>query len=200
MSFSIYKVDNTVDDKLYIGSTTRTVAQRWEEHKSMALAGENKPLYIAINEYGPEKFTASLIEECPNLISMNNREYELILLHNTAQPNGYNVLTRRLSNEQVAIIKFDLYKWSVPQYARLFQVDESTVYLARSNQSGNPYRNVTKADIIDAQKYLANYNPEEEMRNDISFLESFNYESLNSKTASQIVMIIKKFQKNNPTV
>jgi hypothetical protein len=54
----IYKITNEETNKIYIGSTTTSLEQRFEEHKK---SNDNSPLHKAMKEY--EKWKIELIEE-----------------------------------------------------------------------------------------------------------------------------------------
>ena len=64
----IYKITNTLNDKVYIGQTIKTVQKRFTQHKN----NSNKEyfsqivLYKAFNKYGIENFICEEIEEVPN--------------------------------------------------------------------------------------------------------------------------------------
>ena len=60
----IYKITNNLNQKVYIGLTTKTIEQRWKEHLSVVNKHkEKRPLYNAINKYGVENFSISIVEE-----------------------------------------------------------------------------------------------------------------------------------------
>ena len=61
----IYKIENDINQKIYIGKTTRSLEERFAEHCRMSkLEGkEKRPLYAAMRKYGVEHFHISLIEE-----------------------------------------------------------------------------------------------------------------------------------------
>lgn len=64
----IYKITNTLNNKVYIGQTIKTVQKRFIQHKN----NSNKEyfsqivLYKAFNKYGIENFVCEEIEEVPN--------------------------------------------------------------------------------------------------------------------------------------
>lgn len=61
----IYKIENDINHKIYIGKTYKTIQKRFQEHCYEA-SRENKkhrPLYAAMNKYGLEHFHVSLVEE-----------------------------------------------------------------------------------------------------------------------------------------
>lgn len=87
----IYKITNTVNNKVYIGQTVRTIAERYEEHLWCARNHENRYLYDAMNHYGLDKFEINLIVEAPNE-QLNDLERFYINKFKSANPLfGYNM-------------------------------------------------------------------------------------------------------------
>lgn len=90
----IYKITNTINNKLYIGKTIKTIQERWNEHIKKAKEHPNRYLYDAINHYGIDNFTIEQIEECDNEI-LNEREIYWISYYNTYylsdNSKGYNM-------------------------------------------------------------------------------------------------------------
>lgn len=85
----IYKIVNDINDKIYIGQTTRTIQVRWKEHLKESLnIRSNQPIYRAMRKYGNEHFTIDKIEEVDNN-QLNEREQYWINYYNTYY-NGYN--------------------------------------------------------------------------------------------------------------
>ena len=64
----IYKIENDVNGKLYIGKTEFSIEKRFKEHISDAYkeSKEKRPLYSAIRKYGESHFHISLVEETEN--------------------------------------------------------------------------------------------------------------------------------------
>lgn len=55
---NLYLVTNTIDNTLYVGKTTQTIANRWLRHLSDArLEKYNSHLHRAIRKYGTDAFT-----------------------------------------------------------------------------------------------------------------------------------------------
>lgn len=71
----IYKITNTINNKLYIGKTINTIEKRFAEHikQSKIPQAKKRPLYNAINKYGIENFTIEIVEEC-DIKEVNERE------------------------------------------------------------------------------------------------------------------------------
>lgn len=67
----IYKIINTVNNKVYIGKTERAVSIRFKEHCRASQRYDEdlgkRPLYSAMKKYGVDKFIVEEIEEtdCP---------------------------------------------------------------------------------------------------------------------------------------
>lgn len=86
----IYKITNTLNDKVYIGQTIKTVEKRFTQHKN----NSNKEyfsqivLYKAFNKYGIENFICEEIEEVPN-DKLDEREKYWIEYYDSYF-NGYN--------------------------------------------------------------------------------------------------------------
>ena len=61
----IYKINNKINNKVYIGKTERSIDKRFSEHKndSKKRKCEVRPLYRAMNKYGIENFTIELLKE-----------------------------------------------------------------------------------------------------------------------------------------
>ena len=106
----IYKITNRINDKIYIGQTSRSIEMRWKEHVRHAfepnVAGYNSHFYKSIRKYGISNFTVDLIEKCSNGL-MNEREIFWIDFYNSFNPKyGYNLTrggegTRSINYEEV---------------------------------------------------------------------------------------------------
>jgi group I intron endonuclease len=92
----IYKVINSKNDKVYIGQTSRTVRDRWEQHSFPSSKGSL--LKNAILEIGLEFFSitqlaivsANTKEELSDKLCTAEKKY--IKENNSVYPHGYNVL------------------------------------------------------------------------------------------------------------
>lgn len=88
---TIYKIENNINGKIYIGQTIQELKIRFKRHCSFSALSEseaNMPIKRAIKKYGKENFTISVIEECDNSI-INDREIFWIQKYNSFK-NGYN--------------------------------------------------------------------------------------------------------------
>lgn len=91
-TYSIYKITNTMNDKLYIGQTAFGIEKRFKEHTNKAKSGNynHRPLYSAMNKYGIENFNIELIENGLSKEEANEREQYWISFYSTYNDNGYN--------------------------------------------------------------------------------------------------------------
>ena len=62
----IYKIYNTINDDIYVGSTTRKLSERMAEHRRLINSRYIQfPIYKAFREHGVDNFFIELIEKCP---------------------------------------------------------------------------------------------------------------------------------------
>ena len=60
---NIYCITNTVNNKAYVGKTLLSIQKRFQQHLQDAKRFTDRPLYRAINKYGAENFSITLLEE-----------------------------------------------------------------------------------------------------------------------------------------
>lgn len=84
----IYKITNTLNDKVYIGQTSATIEHRWKQHIQDSKKYKDRPLYRAFNKYGIDVFKIEIIEECPPE-KVNEKECFWITYYNSYH-YGYN--------------------------------------------------------------------------------------------------------------
>lgn len=92
LKYTVYKITNLINGKIYIGYTSWTLDKRFKKH--ITNINTKNPMIIgyAIAKYGIENFKIESIYECENKNEALNKEIELIALHNSRNRNiGYNV-------------------------------------------------------------------------------------------------------------
>ena len=92
----VYCIKNTVNNKEYIGLTTRTLEKRWKQHIYESNKQDswewNTPLGNAIKKYGKDLFEVFVLEECSSETEMKQKEIQLIKERKSlASENGYNL-------------------------------------------------------------------------------------------------------------
>lgn len=92
---AIYKIENLINHKVYIGKTSRQVDIRWNEHIRESLhEQDNIPIHNAIRKYGLENFNFQVLEDNILEDELNKKEKEYIEKYNSlSHDNGYNVTT-----------------------------------------------------------------------------------------------------------
>lgn len=87
----IYSITNLSNGKRYIGQSI-DISKRWVEHKRQLKLGVhiNKYLQSAVNKYGLDNFSFSIVEETERNL-LDDRERFWINALNTFAPNGYNL-------------------------------------------------------------------------------------------------------------
>lgn len=90
----IYRITNTVNDKVYIGKTVKANArQRWREHVAQAVRrSASTYLHQAIRKYGSDVFNVEVLHYAKTAEELSKMETFFIVLHQSHKPeNGYNL-------------------------------------------------------------------------------------------------------------
>jgi group I intron endonuclease len=88
--FSIYKITNKINGKLYIGYSCRP-NNRWYDHKKYALSGRKGILNDAIRKYQSNNFNFEIIYQSLDKIHTHKiMEDYFIEEYKSRAPNGYN--------------------------------------------------------------------------------------------------------------
>lgn len=86
----IYKITNDVNEKVYIGQTTKSLDQRITNHRNSMISGVDTHLYRAMRKYGWDKFHFEVIATTEDQDSLNDMEAYFIQKYNSIS-NGYNM-------------------------------------------------------------------------------------------------------------
>lgn len=84
MYYLIYKITNTVNNKIYIG-------KHQTDNKDDDYMGSGKILKRAIEKYGVDKFKKEILFECGSLEEMNEKEADIVDEEFVARLDTYNV-------------------------------------------------------------------------------------------------------------
>lgn len=112
--YYIYKITNSVNNKIYVGKSTRPVNERFKRHIRDALNHPNSRIHIqrAINKYGADKFQCQEIDTAKTLEELSLKEMYWIKTLDSYK-NGYNMTVggeggdtySKLSENQLSDIK-----------------------------------------------------------------------------------------------
>ena len=85
----VYRAKNKINNKSYIGITTKTLEHRKITHQKAAKYS-NRKFYTALNKYGFDNFEWSVLDECSDMTDLENKEQYYIEKYNSFN-NGYNL-------------------------------------------------------------------------------------------------------------
>ena len=132
----IYKIQNTINNKVYIGQTITNPMKRWQDHYSCYKKNIQYPLYQDMNQYGIEHFTFQVIESNVPQEQLDEKEIQYIQqYHSYIKDTGYNLTLggqtakdNKLKIEQVYEI-IDMIQNNVEfnEIACIFDIHTSTV-------------------------------------------------------------------------
>lgn len=87
----IYKIENSVNSKLYIGQTIRSLQDRFQRHVQAALKGDyQSKIARAMRKYGVDNFSIQEIDTADTKQELNEKEKFYISFYNSID-NGYNI-------------------------------------------------------------------------------------------------------------
>lgn len=121
----IYKIQNQINKKIYIGST-KDPERRWFEHKQSSklksCKSYNYPLQTAIRKYGVENFYITLICEC-DISELDELEIFYIKKYDSYN-NGYNLTLGGQGNRQLIVSDEDV----ITKYHELGYINKTAEY------------------------------------------------------------------------
>ena len=85
----IYKAENKINKKVYIGQTIKTLEERKNQHTQEAKRGNGFRFQDAIARYGEENFIWQIIDEADNVDELNQKE-EYWIEYYRSYEKGYN--------------------------------------------------------------------------------------------------------------
>lgn len=118
----IYKIENNINDKIYIGQTIRSLKERLANHK-IASKNEDTALYRAFNKYGENNFFITLIEEV-DIKKLNERE-EYWIKYYDSYNKGYN---STLGDGGIKRLNYDIIKKYWDEGYSITEISKKTEY------------------------------------------------------------------------
>ena len=98
----IYKITNSINEKVYIGSTINSQSRRWATHLLEGRRNASNPLHKSMNRHGADKFKMEVIF-CTNFIDqLGIIEDEFMVAYNSMVPNGYNLISAAGTREHIS--------------------------------------------------------------------------------------------------
>lgn len=183
MNGFIYKISNSVNDKVYIGKTLSSIEKRFQEHKKDSSRDTKniRPLYRAMNKYGCDCFFIELVEEVP-IEYLSEREQFWIEYYNSYH-NGYNATLggdgKQLYDYNAIITRF-LDGRLVKELAEEFGCCTETICKVLKLEGFNPKENSIKS----ISKSLAAYKNGQLIQEFSSRMEAVKWLQINDYTKS----------------
>jgi len=91
----VYLVTNIINNKQYVGYTTKTLEERKKTHLYKSNSKTSSHYFYlfkkALRKYGVENFKWEIIFQCNSLTECQEKEKYFIKKYNTISPNGYNL-------------------------------------------------------------------------------------------------------------
>lgn len=93
MSCGVYKITNTINNKIYIGCSIN-IEQRWKDHKNHYnipnIQAYNYPIYRAFRKYGIDNFNFEIIELTEQNAIFDREKYWIQYYNSHNKDKGYN--------------------------------------------------------------------------------------------------------------
>jgi len=92
MSIGVYKIENKVNNKVYIGSSIDLDSRKYK-HFWMLKHNIHDNLYLqnSYNKYGEDNFVFEVLEECSMSLLIKMENYYIDLYTSNTQERGYNL-------------------------------------------------------------------------------------------------------------
>jgi hypothetical protein len=168
----VYCITNTLNNKKYIGMTSRSLEERWKSHCSAARNGSTFKFHLAIRKYGEDVFTKEILFDDLNIEDCRLIEEQTICEYKT-QAQGYNAKPGGCGGWIVPDEKYD--DW-------LHKIKKSSTKESNSRWSGYSDEFILDECVIIFNEYES--------------LESFSYKDLLEKLRTKYKGIPKSFSKN----
>ena len=95
----VYKIQNKINEKIYIGITTRKLNRRIYDHIFKSRQPNIGGIAGAIKKYGIQNFDIIIIDVAYTHDELNEKEVYYIKKYNSMAPNGYNLYTGGLHHQ-----------------------------------------------------------------------------------------------------
>lgn len=86
----IYCIENNFDDSIYIGSTIRSIHERFLEHISAAKKNPKTTFHLFMKEHGVDNFSVSMLEQLENITIFELRNVEESYIRDYSSLNTAN--------------------------------------------------------------------------------------------------------------
>ena len=195
----IYVITNLINSKTYVGKTTSTIDERWQEHcrDSKKERCEKRPLYDAFNKYGIENFKIEELEYIEDENELSNKEIYWINELQTYGHNGYNATKGgdgKTLYDHKEILELYRMGYSVPQVSQKIGCDRTVV---NKVLKANGIKSRGTSKMIDQFDLAGNFIQSFDSTNDVKIWLFENSISTN-KTAHKVISDVCAGRRKNP--
>ena len=146
----IYKITNKINNKSYVGQTTRSLKSRWKGHCASAIKNKSNNLFHnAISKYGKDCFEIEIIGFANSKNELDILEKDLIIESKSLHPDGYNLKEggvfdlkysdysrQKMSKAKIGSkLSDDTKKRISDSHKRIWELDDGTLREKRSEAS-----------------------------------------------------------------
>lgn len=155
-SYVIYKAENLINGKVYIGQTTLLLSERIRKHKKSLSNNDCPVFYLAIKKYGWHNFFWSVIDSAETVDELNQKEIDAISLYRSTDRNfGYNLTSGGESGKRTIETKNKLKQSSINYWNNLNQ--------EQKNGRGESVSNIDKQTAEEIIKLLQDGKSQKEV-------------------------------------
>lgn len=132
MITGIYKIENLINHKIYIGQSIY-IEKRWFDHIH---SKDEFAIHKAFKKYGIENFSFQIVEQC-DIDKLDEKENYWINFYQSLVPNGYNMIQGGTNGAGFAkgkkVLQYDLNgkfikEWkSIKEASRILKIDNSCI-------------------------------------------------------------------------
>ena len=152
MVYEVYKIQNKINNKFYIGISTIGWKNRVRKHLSESRNGGDFKLHSAIRKYGEANFSFDLLETCISEEELKEREKYWISILKTQDDNfGYNMTAggdgtfgRLHSDETKSKISERALKCESTRHVKIEAISDKETYLFKSITEAAIFFNVER--------------------------------------------------------
>lgn len=147
---AIYKIENKINHKIYIGQSNDP-ERRFQDHCRIKSANDNSLITKAIQKYGKENFSLEILGWFEDY---NKKEKEYIKQYDSRVPNGYNVAEggeepprlcgeenphAAIDNKTAKNVRKQLLDWKIPRKT-IIEDNNITADIIRHINEGDSWR------------------------------------------------------------
>lgn len=192
----IYKVVNTINNKMYIGKTEHELSKRKSVHISLSKQKHPKQYFHrAIKKYGLNNFKWFIIEKCINKNELIVREKYYIKKYNTYE-NGYNLTLGGEGTSGVQLFgeKNGMYGKRHPNKGKKIHSDEFKEKMRNNNPACRPEVRAKISKSHEGRSY--NYNTNQKKGADSLLSKTYIISFPNGE--KKIIKGLRAFCKKHP--